>query len=134
MADKLKPKNYPENPKTIGEHLRRVRIDKNLLQREVADIIEVDTATIENWEKGKAKPQPKFHLQIIDFLGYAPESLGDNTKLNNPLFLYRMKNDLTQKQLAKMLEIDKSTIQANEAGMRPMIERTKRKLKKHGII
>ena len=45
-------KNYPANPNTIGEHLRKKRIDLCLMQKEVAKIIGVTESTIWNWEHG----------------------------------------------------------------------------------
>jgi len=35
------PDGYPVNPKTIGEHIRKKRMDNKLMQSEVANIIGV---------------------------------------------------------------------------------------------
>jgi len=40
------PKGYPINPKTIGEHIRKKRMDLRLMQKEVAKIIGVTESTI----------------------------------------------------------------------------------------
>jgi len=43
---------YPTNPVTIGDHIRKRRMDLGLLQREVAEIIGVTESSIWNWEHG----------------------------------------------------------------------------------
>ena len=59
------PNGYPVNPHTIGEHLRKKRIDNRLMQSEVADIIGVSAESIWNWEIGRTK-QSKKNLEIIN--------------------------------------------------------------------
>ena len=59
------PDGYPVNPHTIGEHLRKKRIDNRLMQSEVADIIGVSAESIWNWEIGRTK-QSKKNLEIIN--------------------------------------------------------------------
>lgn len=49
-------KGYPANPKTIGEMIRKHRLDLGLLQREVAERIGCDKMTMVNWEKGHRMP------------------------------------------------------------------------------
>ena len=63
------PKNeYPANPKTIGEHIRKRRMDLGLEQKEVARIIGVTESTIWNWENG-CNPAKRFTGKIEGFLG-----------------------------------------------------------------
>ena len=59
------PDGYPVNPKTIGEHLRKKRMDGRLMQSEVANIIGVSEESIWNWENGRIKPRKK-NLAIIN--------------------------------------------------------------------
>ena len=58
------PDGYPINPKTIGEHMRKKRMDNRLMQSEVANIIGVSEESIWNWENGRTK-QSKKNLEII---------------------------------------------------------------------
>ena len=58
------PDGYPLNPKTIGEHMRKKRMDNRLMQSEVANIIGVSEESIWNWENGRTK-QSKKNLEII---------------------------------------------------------------------
>jgi DNA-binding XRE family transcriptional regulator len=49
-------KNYPIDPITFGEKLRRKRIDSGLQIKELANIIGVTDDTIINWEKRDVSP------------------------------------------------------------------------------
>jgi transcriptional regulator with XRE-family HTH domain len=67
-------------PSSIGEHLRRVRLDRDLWQKDVAREIGCSAASLLNWEKGRAEPELRFLPAILRFLGYDPralEALGD---------------------------------------------------------
>ena len=48
---KSMPKGYPEDPQTFGEHLRKYRMDKGLLVKDLAKIIGVTENTVLNWEQ-----------------------------------------------------------------------------------
>ena len=41
----------PASPKTVGEMIRKRRLDLGLRQKDVAEIIGCDTMTVLNWEK-----------------------------------------------------------------------------------
>ena len=69
---------YPEHPLTIGEHIRKKRMDLGLLQREVAEIIGVTESSIWNWEHG-VEPELQYNPKIIKFLGYIPFDCPDDT-------------------------------------------------------
>ncbi len=47
---------YPKEPKTLGEHIRKVRMDKGLLIRELAALVGVSADTVINWELRGVKP------------------------------------------------------------------------------
>jgi DNA-binding XRE family transcriptional regulator len=49
------PKGYPENPQTLGEHIRKCRMDSGLQIKQLAKQIGVDEMTIINWEVGRVK-------------------------------------------------------------------------------
>jgi len=59
---------FPKSIKTIGDHLRKRRLDLGLLQKDVAEIIGVTEVTISNWENNKNKPPSRYLKNIIDFL------------------------------------------------------------------
>ena len=47
---------YPKNPKTLGEHIRKARMDRGLMIRELAALVGVSPDTIINWELRGVKP------------------------------------------------------------------------------
>jgi DNA-binding XRE family transcriptional regulator len=68
-------KAYPKRLATIGYHIRKRRLDLDLVQVEVAAIIDVDEMTIVGWELNHCKPHIRHISAIIDFLGYLPQDL-----------------------------------------------------------
>ena len=42
--------------RTLGEQIRRARIEKGLTQKQLADLLGVKNNSISDWEKGKSKP------------------------------------------------------------------------------
>jgi transcriptional regulator with XRE-family HTH domain len=67
-------RNYPASPKTLGEHLRKKRIDLHLSMSQLAQRLGVGiTATaLEKWEKNQNRPTTEHRLQIVRFLGFDP--------------------------------------------------------------
>ena len=63
----LPPKGYPASPVTIGEHLRKKRLDLGLTQAQVAEITGVTESTVWNWEHG-TPPNSRHRLKITKFL------------------------------------------------------------------
>lgn len=72
LTSKSKVLQLLDNPKTIGEHIKRNRVALRLKQREVADIIGVSEDCITYWENERSKPQRRHYHKIIKFLGYNP--------------------------------------------------------------
>jgi transcriptional regulator with XRE-family HTH domain len=77
-AEKPLPKAYPRELKTIGDHIRKRRLDLGLLQKEVAEQIGVDKTTIMNWERGRNSPGLQNLPGTIKCLGYVPSELGQS--------------------------------------------------------
>ncbi|MEW6324773.1 MAG: helix-turn-helix transcriptional regulator [Nitrospirota bacterium] len=67
------PKGYPVAPRTLGEHVRKRRLDLGLYQAQVAERIGVTKSTVYNWERGR-EPARQHQAKIIEFLGYWPET------------------------------------------------------------
>jgi len=99
---------YPKEISTLGDHIRKRRLDLRLLQREVAEKIGVNEQTISNWERQRIKPEIRFIARIIEFLGYDP--LPQPESFPEKLKTYRLRMGLSQKKLAVKLGIDPSTI------------------------
>jgi len=77
--------------------------------------MEVDESTLTNWEKNRTNPTPRCLPKIIEFLGYDPmpsvsKSLGER------LLRYRKHRGTSQKELAKQISIDPTTLSRLERG------------------
>ena len=59
-------------PKTIGEHLNKRRLELGLEQEQVAKMMGVTWLSVSNWERGVYRPTKKAMNPIIAFLGYDP--------------------------------------------------------------
>lgn len=114
-AKKPLPDAYPETLETIGDHIRKKRLDLKFFQKDVAKVLGVNTDTITNWEKNRGGPALRLIPKIIEFLGYDPFpetilNLGDKIKL------YRRNHGLSLTKLARILEIDPTTLARWERG------------------
>jgi len=65
-------KGYPATPKTMGEQIRKRRLDLDLRQIDVAKIVGCDEMTVVNWEKGYATPRINHMPKVVEFLGFNP--------------------------------------------------------------
>ena len=59
---------YPKNPETLGEKIRKARMDKGLEIKELADIIGVTEDTVINWEIRGMLPRKRYLEAIKSFL------------------------------------------------------------------
>lgn len=59
---------YPKEVKTIGDAIRKRRLDLGLLQKDVAKIIGCDETSVLNWEKGYNSPRSDKMASIERFL------------------------------------------------------------------
>ena len=98
----------------IGQHIRKKRLDLKLLQREVADLVGITEECMTNWENGKSVPQIQYMPKLIQFLGYNPLELDDNT-LAGRIKNYRVTQGLSHKKMGKLIGVDASTIAAWES-------------------
>lgn len=104
---------YPAEPATLGEHLKRRRLDLCLRQTDVAQKLGANKKTYENWEQGRYEPETRFLPGILGFLGYDPRPEG--ATLGQRIRRRREGDGLTQEDLARRLGLDPSTVAAWEA-------------------
>jgi DNA-binding XRE family transcriptional regulator len=121
-AVKPERKPYPKELKTYGDHLRKKRLDLNLSQPQVAKIINVTTDSITNWELNRGTPNLTLIPKIISFLGYTP------TFNENLIKQYRIQNGISQKEFARILKIDPTTLSRIERGSEIISSKVKVKL------
>lgn len=110
------PRGYPKEPKTLGEHIRRRRLDLGLRQRDLAAQLGVREETLAMWERGQATPQVPHYAAIVRFLGYDPSPAGE--ELSRRLNATRRRLGLSQRELAAQLGLDQGTVADFERGRR----------------
>lgn len=71
----------PNEPTTIGGHLRKRRLELRRLQSEVARQLSVSTVTLSRWETDKVYPTWSQQPVIAEFLGFNPFT---NPELGRP--------------------------------------------------
>ncbi len=108
------PKSYPRELKTAGDHIRKKRLDLKLCQHEVVWLIGVDKTTVFNWERNYSSPELKYMPKVIEFLGYVP--FEEPKTLGEKIVYYRWLSGMTQKELARKLGVDPTTLACWESG------------------
>jgi transcriptional regulator with XRE-family HTH domain len=63
----------PANPKTIGEQIKRHRLELHWLQTDVAKKIGISSASVGNWERGITSPSRRMTKKIQEFLDCPPK-------------------------------------------------------------
>ena len=111
-----KPDNptYPKAVKTLGDHLRKRRMDLGLLQREVALQLGVDPMSVNSWEVGRTVPQVRFIPAVITFLGYDPHP--EPVSFAAWVTQRRKALGFSRRRLAAELGVDESTLSRWESG------------------
>ena len=105
----------PSHPITLGQHLKKRRMELGLLQKEVAERLGLDECTVGNWEKDRTYPTVRYLPRLIGYLGYnpcpKPGTLGER------LLARRQALGLSRRRLAALIGIDEGTLQRYEQGV-----------------
>ena len=109
------PFGYPKTLNTLGDHIRKKRLDLELLQKDVANIIGTTESTIWNWENNYVSPSLSYIPKIIEFLGYIPYDISNKT-LGDKLLIHRKLLGFSQRKFALLIGIDPSTLGKWERG------------------
>jgi transcriptional regulator with XRE-family HTH domain len=96
--------------------IRKRRLDLGLRQIDVAKMIDCDEMSIVNWEKGHTTPRVNHMAGVVRFLGCNPVQNGDTLALR--LVNHRKALGITQKDFARQIGIDPSTLARWERGER----------------
>ena len=64
-----------EDAKKLGENLKRIRLDKDIKQVEIAKILKVDRSFISNIENGKTNPTLSTITSLAKALGVSTNEL-----------------------------------------------------------
>ena len=104
----LKPRPWVLLPRTLGEHLKKRRMELGLLQRDVQVRFGLDKETYANWEKDRCYPAMRHWPGIIKFLGRDPNP--EPRTLGESLLAYRRHHGLSRRALAAVLGADDVTL------------------------
>lgn len=66
----------------IGKFIASCRKEKNMTQRQLADVLEISDKTISKWECGKGLPEVQFMIPLCDLLGINVNELLSGEKLS----------------------------------------------------
>lgn len=66
------PPELTQEPVTLGDHLRRRRLELGFCQKDVASKLGVTPSTIWNWEHGWTIDK-RLAPRVVKFLGYTPD-------------------------------------------------------------
>jgi transcriptional regulator with XRE-family HTH domain len=108
------PHPYPCDPVTIGDHLRKHRLDLGLFRREVAIRLGTTVDSIRKWENNWSSPSLSELPSIIEFIGYCPYDV--RLAFGEKVVLWRCCNGMTQEETARLAGIDPSTLSSIERG------------------
>ena len=61
--------------KTVGEIIKRERIEKHITQAELGSLVGVSQQSIDNWEKGRSSIQLKYLKKLCEVLGRSSDYL-----------------------------------------------------------
>lgn len=108
------PRKSPRELNTVGDHLRKTRLDRGLWQEHVAAELGVSVGTLLNWERNHTRVQTRFMPKVLAFLGYDPRE--ESGSLGERIRARRERQGLSQVALAAKLGLNPSTVVSWERG------------------
>jgi DNA-binding XRE family transcriptional regulator len=114
---------YPTTPKTIGEHIKKRRMDLGLYQADVARQFKISEDCVCYWENECSHPHLKYYPLIIAFLGYYPFD-HETTTFGGKIRRYKYEHGLSNEKLAKELGVDETTVANWERNKRVPLARS----------
>ena len=110
------PPAYPQVLATIGDHLRKRRLDLGWLQPELTEQLGVDEGTVTNWELNRTAPGLRFLPRIIALLGFDPRPAG-LTRADQ--LVTPTRRGLSWEAAAQLLGVDPGTLWMGELSKIP---------------
>jgi transcriptional regulator with XRE-family HTH domain len=108
---------YPRSMATLGDHIRKRRLDLKLTAREAARRLGVGMCTIYSWEYHRTGPSPRRLAEIVAFLGYEPDG-AIRRFCGERILAYRKAHGISRRQLALILGIHRTTLRQWEKNER----------------
>jgi DNA-binding transcriptional regulator YiaG len=101
-------KGYSEIPTTLGEHLRKRRLDLRETQQKASTRFAISVTTYNYWEADRVKPDIAQSPKIIGYLGYDPYPAPTN--FEESVRALRRNLGLNRRQFAKQLGVDVKSV------------------------
>ena len=60
---------------TIGENIRRLRLERKMTQEQLAEVLNVTNAAVSKWERGDSLPDITMLFPIAEFFGVSVDNL-----------------------------------------------------------
>jgi len=98
---------YDFEPISVGDHIRKQRLQLGLIQKELAQHLGINPWTVLNWEKGHSEPPISSIPAILEFLGYDPFPMAET--IPERLLAKRREMGWTIKQAGAAVGADPST-------------------------
>jgi transcriptional regulator with XRE-family HTH domain len=121
-SEKPRERGYPKEPRTLGEHLKRRRLDLGLRQCDVAAAIGVTAQTVRHWESGKHSPPVRLIPRIHAFLGFCP--FDPAWTFGPRLRAAREAQGLSRRRASALVGVDEATVARAEWGVPGMARRS----------
>lgn len=101
-------KGYTEAPTTLGEHLRKRRLDLRRTQEQSAKYFAISVTTYNYWEANRVTPDVSRSPQIIGYLGYDPFPAPKG--FSESVCALRRHLGLDRQRFAKQLGVDAKSV------------------------
>jgi len=109
---------YPHKLETIGDHIKKKRLEEGLTRRELAEKLGTTFYAVRGWELEQKTPNVKLMPKIVGFLGYKPwDDLSES--FEGKVQLYCKLNGLTKKDLADQVGVHPETVYKWLNGRKP---------------
>ncbi|MCL5104880.1 MAG: transcriptional regulator [Armatimonadetes bacterium] len=115
-AQKPLPAGYPKEVRTIGDHIKKARLERRLPRAGAAKVLGVSMDSIKNWEANITLPSVKLMPKVIEFLGYVPCCNIDSLSEGDRIRTCRKILGLRIREAAEHLGVSMSTLSSWENG------------------
>ena len=105
---------FPKTLRTVGDHLRKRRLELGLRQEDLAKRLALSVSTITHWERNDDPPAARHLPKIIEFLGYVPFEAGSS--LFDRLIYHAKIAGIEPRALARMLGVREEMLGRWERG------------------
>jgi ribosome-binding protein aMBF1 (putative translation factor) len=62
-------KSFPVTLTTLGDHIKAKRVEKDLTQRELAQMMDIGRALLQRWERDRKLPDQEDWQKLVEILG-----------------------------------------------------------------